>query len=385
MLIPSKNLRRFVSKFIKQPFYAMDVAGKRLKAYQAYYLSKGKSAVPESITFFLTHRCNLRCKMCGQWGESGVTKTKSPEIIKEELSFSQLQRVVIDVAKFKPSITLFGGEPLLYPQIIELIQEIKQNKMHCLMITNGSLLSNTAEKIASTGLDELNISLDGGAKLHNEIRGLPGIFEKIAQGIKEINKYKKLNRTKKPLINLQCTITKYNYEHLDQLIDAANELEADSLTYHNLIFLTPELMQKQKVFDAELNCSSCNWEGFIFEPELDPDKLYKNVDKILSGKHNFSVDFYPNLTKTGLKEYYNNPNYLPKEYPRRCLSPWIVAYLFPDGEVRPCLNLSYSFGNIKEKPFQEVWNSKEALNYRRILKKQSIFPACIRCTELYRY
>jgi radical SAM protein with 4Fe4S-binding SPASM domain len=253
------------------------------------------------------------------------------------------------------------------------------------MITNGSLLSNFAEQIIDAGLDELNLSLDGPRELHDEIRGMPGLFDRITEGIKALNDIKKKRRLKKPLINLQCTITKYNYERLEELIYVAHDIGADSLTYHNLIFLGQELIEKQKEYDKSLNCASTDWQGFVFKPEIDPELLYNKMSGILKKRYPFTVDFYPNLSLKGLKEYYNNPNYLPSEYKSRCLSPWIVAYVFPDGSVRPCLNFTYLFGNVKEKSFNEIWNSEKALNYRRTLKQNNIFPVCVRCTELYRY
>lgn len=341
--------------------------------------------MPEAITLFLTHRCNLRCKMCGQWGESGVTKQKASDAVAAELPFSLMQKLFDDVSAFAPNITLFGGEPLLYPQCIELIEYIKQKKMHCLMITNGAMLGVFAEKLVDAGLDELNVSLDGGRELHDTIRGMPGLYDKITAGLKRVNEYKKKDNRKKPFINLQCTVTKYNYEHLEQLTKVARDVGADSLTYHNLIFLDKGLLEKQKLFDAQLGSSSCDWEGFVFSPEIDPEKLYAKMQGILSQAYPFSVDFYPNLTLKGLKEYYNNPSYLPAEYPSRCLSPWIVAYVFPDGGVRPCLNSTYSFGNIHSAGFPAVWNGAEAISFRKTLKKNGIFPVCVRCTELYRY
>lgn len=253
------------------------------------------------------------------------------------------------------------------------------------MITNGSLLLDNALALVNSGLDELNVSLDAGRKLHDEIRGMPGLFEKITDGLKLINHYKKEKGSKKPLINLQCTITRYNYQHLEELVEVGYEAEADSLTYHNLIFISKEQIEKQKNFDRCLGCSSLDWEGFVFAPEIDPDTLYTKVQSILGKQYPFSVDVYPNLSLQGLREYYKNSSYIPGEYPLRCLSPWIVAYVFPNGEIRPCLNFSYAYGNIKENKFARLWNNDKAMNFRRALKTNKIFPVCVRCTELYRY
>ena len=384
-MIPLRNLGRFYRKTLRQPGYAFLVFEKRLKAHLGYLWGGGRSSYPEAITLFLTHRCNLRCKMCGQWGESGVTRKMAPDLIKEELSFPELKKVIDEVNAFKPNITLFGGEPLLHPGCIRLIEYIKKKNMHCLMITNGSLLAEFAEKLVGAGLDELNVSLDGGRDLHDEIRGMPGVFEKITDGIKEVNRIKKEKGRKKPLINLQCTIVKYNYQHLQQLLQVAGDIGADSLTYHNLIFLEKDLLEKQKEYDRRLQCSSADWEGFLSEPEIDPEVLHAKMEEILAKRYSFSVDFYPNFSYKTLVEYYRNPAYMPSGYPGRCLSPWMVAYIFPNGEMRPCLNFSYSYGNIKGSSFTDIWNGNPALKYRRILKESKIFPVCVRCTELYRY
>jgi len=380
-----RNFNRFFNKFLRQPEYALSVGFKRLRASFYYHFGKGRSSYPESVTFFLTHKCNLRCKMCGQWGEGGVTKKQSNQYIQEELSFKQIKPIIDDMARFKPNITLFGGEPLLYPNFLEVAKYIKEKRMHCLVITNGFLLESFAEAIVDIGLDELNVSLDGAAALHDEIRGVPGLFDRIMSGLKKVNYYKALKEKKRPLINLQCTITKHNYKFLEQMLDVTKEAQAVSLTYHNLIFISKEIIDKQRKFDELLTCSSRDWEGFIFNPKIDVDLLNEKIKEIRSQKNKFSVDFYPNFSRFALLEYYNNPDYALKGYSSRCLSPWIAGYIFPDGELRPCLNCSYSFGNLKEHKFMSLWNSSNAMRYRLILKKNKIFPVCIRCTELYRY
>jgi len=320
--------------------------------------------------------------MCGQWGEGGVTRQEGAIALDKQLSQQEVCSVIDDIAGFSPNITLFGGEPLLFPGCVELIRYIKNKGLHCLMITNGSLLERYAQDIVSAGLDELNLSLDGGSALHDEIRGMPGLFSRIMAGVDKINYFKATIKSKRPLINLQCTITRYNYLCLEQLLDVAAALKADSLTFHNLIFLNKAILQKQAIIDASLDSSSKDWEGFIFDPCIDPVALYEKIRQIKNSSYPFSVDFYPNFTKGELEHYYLDTEFQPK---CRCQSPWVTAYVFPDGEVRPCLNFTYSFGNVKSEPFGRIWNSPKALQFRRRLKREGIFPVCCRCTELYRY
>jgi radical SAM protein with 4Fe4S-binding SPASM domain len=227
--------------------------------------------------------------------------------------------------------------------------------------------------------------LDGGAKIHDSIRASPGLFDKILEGLKQIHNFKAKKNTRRPFINLQCTITQYNYRYLEQLVEVATQTNAASLTFHNLIFINREILAKQKIYDEILNSSSADWEGFVFDPGIEPDSLYKKVKQILSLKHSFTVDFYPNLSYKDIQEYYRNPAYVPSVYPYRCLSPWMVAYIFPDGGVRPCLNFSYSYGNIKQHKFSALWNNEQAVRFRSLLRNKHAFAVCARCTELYRY
>lgn len=382
-MIPRRNLKRFFNKTVQQPSYALDVFRRRLGAYAYYLFGGGKSIPPESITLFLTHRCNLQCRMCGQWGREGVTKKQGERYIGTEIAPSELKSIIDDFAAFRPNITIFGGEPLLYNGCMEIIKYIKEKHMHCLMITNGFLLGDMAEDIVDSGLDELNVSLDGSAELHDQIRGTEGLFDRIMKGLRKINRLKAERHKRKPYINIQCTITPSNYLHLEELIGVADKAGADSLTFHNLIFLDKEALDKQKKYDELLNSSSLGWEGFVFAAGIEPDILHEKMKRILSGKHRFKVDFYPNFSPEELRNYYNSAGYVPRK--AKCVSPWMCTYVFPDGGLRPCLNFEYSYGNVKEKRFRDLWNGKEAVIFRSRLKQDKSFPVCARCTELYRY
>lgn len=384
-MIPLRNLNRFIQKAARQPGYAARVAVKRLGAYGAFVFGGGQSPLPEALTFFLTHQCNLRCKMCGQWGDAGVHRSADAAGLKDWLAADDAFRVIDEVAAFRPGITLFGGEPLLHPQFLDIAGYVKKRGLHGVVITNGTLLIRFAKELVAMGWDELNISIDGGKELHEKIRGLPGVFDTIMEGIEAVHVAKKEARRRLPLINIQCTISRDNVGRLREAAEVAHRVKADSLTFHNLIFLGRDILGQQKRIDQVLGCSSGAWEGFVFEPGIDPKQLDIEIRTILKEAYPFAVDLYPNFSAKGLQEYYRDPNYMPSDYPCRCLSPWVCAYVFPDGSVRPCLNCTFFFGNVKEASFDKIWNSADAVRYRTALKKEGLFPACRRCTELYRY
>ncbi|MFC2062002.1 radical SAM protein [Elusimicrobiota bacterium] len=379
-MFSKRNLKRNLIKFMQQPLYGVRVLIKRLKADMSYKKNPAFAPMPEAVTLFLTHRCNLRCKMCGQWGDRGVTRKK--EEVSANMSLEDITKIIDDLAGFKPNITLFGGEPLLHKKIIEIVKHIKSRGMHCIMITNGLLLEKYADRLIDAGINELNISIDGPSRIHDEIRGVEGLFNRINQGVRRIVNARK-KRT--PLINVQTTISEYNYKSLEEMLEVVESMGADSITFHHLIYLSQEDIDITRQKYPDLNPE--DWEGFVAKPKIEPQALIESLNKINEAKkkYRFMINIYPNFKPEEIKKYYLNSSWFPDSYKGRCLSPWICAYIFPDGQLRPCLDFAYPFGNLKEESFEEAWNGSKAQEYRLILEKEGMFPVCKRCTEIFRY
>ena len=100
---------------------------------------EGVSRFARGVTFRLTNACNLRCKMC-RFVESGDVKSN----IRESLPPDAWIDVIEDLALYRPYITLTGGEPLIYPNIGELVRRITGHNMRCTITTNGTLLAGCA-------------------------------------------------------------------------------------------------------------------------------------------------------------------------------------------------------------------------------------------------
>src|SRR4030042_4536711 len=115
-MLPIKNIKRIIAKASQQPTYALHAARMRILSALSYRFRDGKSALPETISLLLTYRCNLHCRMCGQWGERGSLKSLLSVITRRYLELPLIERLIKEVKTFHPTITLFGGEPLLPPQ-----------------------------------------------------------------------------------------------------------------------------------------------------------------------------------------------------------------------------------------------------------------------------
>ena len=387
-MIPRRNLIRAVKKAIGQPRYAIKAFEQRTKSFLNYHLKDGFSSYPETISLFLTYRCNLRCSMCGQWGVAGSSRELPPEALKSELSVDTLKSVIDEVKFYGPNITLFGGEPLLYRDWAALVSYIKKAGLRCNIITNAMMLEKYAEEVVGLGIDEIIFSLDGPREIHDTIRGAEGIFDRATTGLKAVNAWKEKKNCRTPLINISSTIFETNYLHLDKIVDIAENLLASSITFHHLIFLNQQTYaHHNEIFTRQFNVTCLDWRGFVREtlPNIDVEQLLNSINNLKKRVSRTLIHFYPNLTDTEIRQYYTDFNFKPSSYKHRCISPWMVAYIFPDGSVRPCQSLNYVAGNIKENSFKNIWNNQKYLRFRRVTKENRLYPVCYRCTELYRF
>ncbi len=137
-----------------------------------------------TIYFYLTEGCNLACKHC--W--------LSPPLEKGELKHAYLPVADFQtvIREAKPlglnTVKLTGGEPLLHPDILEILRLIAEEKLNLTIETNGTLLTDEiAEAIALIEYNSVSISLDStSASIHDSIRNSPGCFDRTISGIKTL-------------------------------------------------------------------------------------------------------------------------------------------------------------------------------------------------------
>lgn len=388
-MLAYRNLGRTIQKALTQPRYAYQVFRARLKSYRSYLAGGGYSAHPETISLFLTFRCNLRCHMCGQWGDAGMSKNMPGDQLRGSLSLNEIKALVDDVATSRPAFTLFGGEPTLYKDWVEVVRYIKSKGMRCNMITNGMRLVQSADEVVKIGMDEIILSLDGEEETHDQSRGLEGAYQKILEGTAAIQEAKRVNNANRPVITINCTINEKNYRDLPGVIRAAERIGAQIVTFHHLLFLTQDVCRlHNQVFEAKFGQPCQDWFGFIHDthPTIDVEALIQEIERLKKIKSNVAITFYPNFTHEEIRRYYSTETFTPTSYKGRCLSVWITAYVLPDGNVRAYHSMDYTLGNIREAKFTEIWNNERFLNYRRYVKEIKRYPVCSRgCTELYRY
>jgi radical SAM protein with 4Fe4S-binding SPASM domain len=159
------------------------------------------------LHLYLTDNCNLRCVHCAV--TDGARRT-------DRLSTAQAFQLIDElVAAGARSIALTGGEPLLRPDALRIV-EYAAARLHTLVSTNGTLITERiAETLVHLGVP-VQVSLDGAtAVTHDRIRG-PGAFERAWRGIDLL-----LRRGVGDRLALCLTLMKWNLHQVPALVALA--------------------------------------------------------------------------------------------------------------------------------------------------------------------
>lgn len=152
---------------------------KNAALWHANYYLAGRG-FPLVCGVFLTNRCNLRCRMCSIWTD----KKKS------DLSLRQVTDLVDSVSPRLCYLSFSGGEPLLVDGIMDMIAHAAKKVAYVHLVSNGILVTRSAAMaLASTGLSEISISLDGEKSWHNAVRNSDKSFDAAVAAVENMKRH----------------------------------------------------------------------------------------------------------------------------------------------------------------------------------------------------
>ena len=131
----------------------------------------------------VTDRCNFRCRYCMPRERFGENHTFLPR--RAYLSFEEIEKVVTACRPLGlEKVRITGGEPLLRPDLDDLISRISSTGVEVALTTNASLLSGQAPRLADAGLDRVTVSLDAlDPKIHSQMTDSSIPVEVVLGGI----------------------------------------------------------------------------------------------------------------------------------------------------------------------------------------------------------
>jgi hopanoid biosynthesis associated radical SAM protein HpnH len=154
--------------------YPMHIATDMMK-WQLQNWWRGNPRVPVVLMLEPLHTCNLACVGCSPERYSGDLRNRVP--------LAKCLEAVDECGA--PVVSICGGEPTVYPEIVELIDGIVQRKKHVIMCTNAILLDRFFKKAAPHKRLTINVHLDGMRETHDFVTQRPGTFDKAIAAIEE--------------------------------------------------------------------------------------------------------------------------------------------------------------------------------------------------------
>ena len=328
----------------------------------------------------LTLRCNLHCPFCGQWGSSGFAKNEH-DLAASEMSvaewFHAIDSIVELSADGKPGFLLWGGEPLLYNGVDQIVREIHRRGFPLAIVTNGSLLERHAAVLGDC-LSTLYVSVDGPGAEHDRIRASEGLHTRIERGLSALAGSKILKTG-------MCVISQSNVDMLPEVALYAERIGFDKIIFQNLIFMLP---YEAACYDAwlkgSLGLTSTNVASWTYEriPDFSTrlPGIYTDMERRRSsGDFKIEVEFHPKgISSANVMERMLGNLTLPCT-PAHCLASFRHINVAPDGSIRFCVDYNeLNLGSLRDRPLREILSSEKAEKFREGVLK-GLNPACGRC------
>jgi len=320
-----------------------------------------KLQAPQTIEWFPTYLCNSKCRYCGGYDKETVSAFGMIIPYDEVIEIIKITgRSGADIW----NIGGRGGEPLLYPNLIGVMEKIKQSNMKGILITNGLLLNEAfVNRLIDCHWDILRISLDSHMpELHDELRGVKNNFKKIDRALILFKEGKKQNNKGFPHIICCPVITNKNYRYIKEYTEYCISKGVDEIQFMPLINVH-ERAEKFLLSDNEKNELVGALEKMICE-----DRIRHNIA--------FMASLYKNNVRMQGQESKPKPDSANKLY---CIHLWKTLVISEDGYLSPCSLIKDKLVKIKGMHL-EAWNSEEINRLRRkISKGELIDDACKDC------
>lgn len=334
-----KDFCEFLSSMEKSHFVITAAKREEIEEYQL-----------ESLHVDITSECNERCIHCYI---PNAVKNKA-----EYISFQKFCQLVDDFIELGGNnIVLSGGEPLMHPNIIDILEYCKKNGLKIVVFSNLTLLDEKLTKVLkSENVKLVQVSIYSiNPDVHDKITKKKGSLVKTLSAVE-------LLLSKGIEVQIACPIMRQNKDDVVSVMRYAKEKKI-SLRINSLILPT---------FDGE--------DSFIKSSALTLEQKKKMICDMM--------DFDREYTKNELLELNNSSNDIYKKTKDFLISSLCSAGINScsvsvDGNVCPCPKWqSYRLGNIYNNTLSEIWYNNPLLSLIRRVNKQKNYPECLKCKAI---
>jgi radical SAM protein with 4Fe4S-binding SPASM domain len=292
-----------------------------------------------------SNMCNLRCPMCLTGRRMGNRRYGIME-------FSTYRKILDELGIYTYRIMLYGqGEPFMVKNIEDMIGEATDRNIGVSISSNLNILNEEqAERIVSSGLEHLIVSLDGASQESYQKYRVGGTFERVINNIKMISVLKKSMKTRYPIIEWQYLVMRHNENEMEVAKKIAKEIGVNMIRFSPFSFISPPTKEELE-----------EWV-----PQNDRIRYLDN-----SGQ---SINLYGEQTV--------------------CSWLYRTVVINWDGRISPCCSYHFTgfpendFGNVNDQSFREIWNNKiyqfsrKLVSNRKISDDEKVRTGCYSCEML---
>lgn len=319
------------------------------------------------VVWNVGRRCNLRCIHC-------YSQSRDLDY-PDELSHEDGLRLLDDLAGFGAPVVLFsGGEPLLRPDIFELIRHATSRKMRAVVSTNGTLITpGIAARLKDAGLSYVGISLDGLEATNDRFRGLKGAFRMALEGVRNC-----LGTGVK--VGLRFTMTSGNYGDVGGILDLIEQEGIPRVCFYHLVYTgrASKLVHETRMSHEQTRSTV----DLIMDRTRAFHRQGRKVEVLTVDNHTDGPYLYLRLLKEDPARAAGVLSLLKMNGGNSTGSG--IGCVSWDGSVHPDqFWRHYSFGNVRQRPFSAIWtDTSEPLLERLRNRKQYLKGRCAACKWL---
>ncbi len=318
------------------------------------------------VVWNVTRRCNLKCIHC-----YAHAKDKA---FKNELSTDEGKALLDDLAQFGVPVILFsGGEPFIRKDLPELARYAVERGMRAVVSTNGTLITPERARIfKEIGLSYVGISLDGMEEVNDRFRGVKGAFKGALEGIRN-------SQEAGIKVGLRFTINKLNVGEIPRIFDLVEELNVPRICFYHLVYAG----RGSKLIEEDLSHEETRAVvDLIMERTKDLHDRDKPKEVLTVDNHADGPYLYLRLLKEDPERAKEVLELLKMNEGNS--SGRGIGCVSWDGSVHADqFWRHYSFGNVRQRPFSEIWTDTSNDLMKRLKdKKKYVKGRCALCKWL---
>jgi MoaA/NifB/PqqE/SkfB family radical SAM enzyme len=321
-------------------------------------------ALPRSLYLETTNRCDSKCQTCIR-----TFQTLEPPA---DLTLERVQAIVAQFPVLDRVVLHGIGEPLLNPQIFDIVAYLKTRVTSVLFNSDAiSLTAARAARLVESGLDEYRVSMDAAtAATYRQLRGVDR-FERVTANVARlVGLQRQLGRTT-PRLSLWFTATRANIDELPGFVQLAADLGVREVYVQRLVF----------------NGLGLATEAHALHGRLRARELERLTEaEALATRHEIAI------RASGLTGPLASLQASDGARPwSGCQRPWTLAYVTANGNVLPCcispwVARDYGgliLGNAFVERFEKIWDGTRYQQFRTDFETATPPDPCRGCGHLW--